>query len=113
MREPQTYLLIVQVHFRHICVNMRQFSKICNGKYTFVANSYTVPFEKDFKIDANGARAFMGHFLCGVETVKRFVNILLHCNVSNLKKISTTPTLYPHGKISAGAPDYFHPFSNL
>jgi len=29
-----------------------------------------------------------GHFLCGVETVKCFVNIRLHCNVSNLKKIS-------------------------
>jgi len=31
MREPQTYLLIVQVHFRLSCVNMRQFSKICDG----------------------------------------------------------------------------------
>ena len=30
----------------------------------------------------------MGHCLCGVETVKRFVNIRLHCNVSNLKKIA-------------------------
>jgi len=49
--------------------------------------------EKDFKIDANGARAFKGFFLkklflCGVETVKRFVNVHLHCNVSNLKNIS-------------------------
>jgi len=35
-------------------------------KYTFVANPYTAPLEKDFKIDANGARASMGHFLwCG------------------------------------------------
>jgi len=32
-----------------------------------VANSYTVALEKDFKIDANGALTFMGHFLCGVE----------------------------------------------
>jgi len=31
MREPQTYLLIVQVHFRLSFVNMRQFSKICKG----------------------------------------------------------------------------------
>jgi len=31
-REPQTYLLIVQVHFRLRCVNMRQFSKLCNGR---------------------------------------------------------------------------------
>ena len=37
----------------------------------------------------------MGHFLCGVETVKRFVNIRLHCNVSNLKKISKMSTLHP------------------
>jgi len=28
-----------------------------------VANSYTVALEKDFKIDANGARTFMGHFV--------------------------------------------------
>jgi len=37
----------------------------------------------------------MGHFLCGVETVKRFVNIRLHCNVSNLKKISKMSTFHP------------------
>jgi len=63
-------------------------------EYTFVANSYTVPLEKDLKIDANGVRAFMGHFLCGVETAKRFVNIRLHCNVSNQKKISKMSTLH-------------------
>jgi len=49
-------------------------------------------------MDANGARAFVGHFLCGVETVKRFVNVRLHCNVSNLKKISKMSTLQPLGK---------------
>jgi len=37
-------------------------------KYICVANLYTVLLQKDFKVDANGARAFMGHFLCGVET---------------------------------------------
>jgi len=47
------------------------------------------------KIDANEARAFVGHFLCGVETVKRFVNVHLHCNVSNLKNISNIMTLPP------------------
>jgi len=50
---------------------MRQFSKNCNGwqkvGYTLVAKSYTAPLEKDFKIDANGAHAFMGHFLCAVD----------------------------------------------
>jgi len=37
----------------------------------------------------------MGYFLCGVETAKRFVNIRLHCNVSNLKKISKMSTFHP------------------
>jgi len=37
----------------------------------------------------------MGHFLSGVETVKRFVNIHLHCNVSNPKNISNMMTLPP------------------
>ena len=31
MREPQTYLMTVQVHFRLSCVNMRHFSKTCNS----------------------------------------------------------------------------------
>ena len=35
----------------------------------------------------------------GVETVKRFVNIYLHCNVSNLKNKSQMSTLFPPGKI--------------
>jgi len=67
-------------------------------KYTFEANPYTAPLEKDFRIEANGARASMGHFLCGVETLKRFVKIYLHCNVSNLKNISKMSTLSPPGK---------------
>jgi len=36
----------------------------------------------------------MEHCLCGVETVKRFVNIRLHCNVSKLKKISKMSTFH-------------------
>ena len=39
-----------------------------NCAHAFVANSCTVALEKDFKIVANGARVFMGHCLCGVET---------------------------------------------
>jgi len=35
----------------------------------------------------------MGHFLCGVERLKRFVNVHLHCIVSNLKRISKISTL--------------------
>jgi len=64
-----------------------------------VANSYTAPLEKYFKLDENGARAFMGHFLCGVETVKSFVNIRLHYNVSNLKRTSSMSTLHPLEKL--------------
>jgi len=75
-----------------------------------VANSYTTPLEKDFKIDANGARAFMGHFLCVVEAVKRFAKVHLHRNVSNLKKISKISTLPQPGKISA---DSYAQFAKL
>jgi len=72
-----------------------------------VANSYAAPLEKDSKIDANGARAFMGHCLCGVETVKRYVNIRLHCSVSNLKKISKMTMLHPLQKFLRMAMDTF------
>ena len=51
----------------------------------------TDPPEKDFKIDANGARAFTGHFPFGVETVRRFVNVRLHCKISNLKNVGVAP----------------------
>jgi len=38
----------------------------------------------------------MGHFVCGAERVKRYVNVHLQCMVSNLKttnKMSTLPSL--------------------
>jgi len=31
-------------------------------------------------MDTNGGCAFMGNFPCGVETLKCFVNVHLHCN---------------------------------
>jgi len=37
----------------------------------------------------------MGHFFCGVERVKRFVNVHLHCIISNLKRISKMSTCPP------------------
>jgi len=37
----------------------------------------------------------MVHFLCGAETVKRFVNVHLHYNIRNLKNISNMMTLPP------------------
>ena len=95
-----------------ICANSAKSVK-GDKKYTFVANSqaYTAPLEKDFKRDANRAHAFIGHFLCGIVTVKRFVTIRLHCNVSNLKMMSKMSTLHTSGKISADAHGYFHPFN--
>ena len=45
----------------------------------------------------------MKHYLCGVEGIKRFLNVHLHCVVSNLKMISKKPTLPPPGKIYADA----------
>jgi len=42
-----------------------------------------------------------GAFLCGVERVKYFVNVYLHCTVSNLKMISKMSTLPPPGRTSA------------
>jgi len=39
------------------------------------------------------------HSLCGIEQVKRFVNVHLHCIVSNLKRISTVLTFLPLEKI--------------
>jgi len=37
----------------------------------------------------------IGHFICVVERVKRFVNVHLHCIASNLKRISKMSTLPP------------------
>jgi len=67
-----------------------------------MADSYTAPLE-DFKKDANGARAPTGHFRCGAERAKRFVNVNLHCNISTLKTISKMSTLPPFWKIYADA----------
>ena len=75
-----------------------------------MANSYTAPLEKDFKIDANGACAYMGHFLCGVKTAKRFVNVHLHCNISYLKKINKLSTLHLPLEEFVDAHGYFQPF---
>jgi len=37
----------------------------------------------------------MGRFLCDVERVKRFMNVHLHCIISNLKIIRKMSTLTP------------------
>jgi len=46
----------------------------------------TLSAQKNFKKDVSGALAFTEHCLC-VKTVKRIVNVRLHCNDSNLKNI--------------------------
>jgi len=95
----------------HLCANSAK--AVTDGrKHNFVANSYTAPFEKDFKIDANGGRAFMGHFLCGVETVKRFERpfpLQRHKSEKDRQNVDVSPP----GKFSANAHGYFHPFSKL
>jgi len=37
----------------------------------------------------------MGHYLWGVQRVNRFVNVHLHCIVSDLKKVSKMSMLHP------------------
>jgi len=39
-----------------------------------------------YQTNENGARAFIGNFLCGLETVKLFVKVHLHYIFRNLKK---------------------------
>ena len=48
----------------------------------------------------------VGDFLCGVERLKRFLNVHLHRIVSNLKRISNISTLPPPGIFSADAHAY-------
>ena len=45
----------------------------------------------------------MANFLLGVERVKRFVNVHLHCIVRNLKKDKWNVDVATPGKISADA----------
>jgi len=45
----------------------------------------------------------MGNFVNGVESVKRFVKVHLHCIVRNLKKDKRNVDVAPPRKISVGA----------
>jgi len=55
-----------------------------------------------------GCCHYMGHFLCGVERIKRFVNNHLHRIFSNLKTINKISALPTPGKIYADAHDGIH-----
>jgi len=57
--------------------------------------------------NANGTRAFIGNFLCGVERVKRFVKVHLCCIVRNLKIDKRNVDVAPPGKISADEHDCY------
>jgi len=48
----------------------------------------------------------IGHLLCGVEMLKRFVNVHLHSIVSNLKRIGKISAFPSSGKISANIHDH-------
>jgi len=50
---------------------------------------------KVFLQHINEVRAFIGKNICGVERVKRFANVHLHCIVSSLKKIGKMLTMPP------------------
>jgi len=52
----------------------------------------------------------MGHFLCGVEGVKRFVNIRLHCNVSQPVKDQQNVDVATPWKILYGRSRLISPF---
>jgi len=49
----------------------------------------------------------LGPFLCGVERVKRFVNIHLYYIVNNLKRMSKMSTLLPPWKNVCGRPCHY------
>jgi len=57
-----------------------------------------------FQNNANGARAFMGNFLYGVERIKRFMKVHLHCIVRNLKKDQRNVDVAPPWKNLCGHP---------
>ena len=75
-------------------------------KYDFCANTNTTPPEYNFLTNANGARAFMMDFLCGVERVMRFVKVHLHYIFRNLKKDKQNIDGAPPREISADAHEH-------
>jgi len=109
MREPQTYLLIFQVHFRLSCVNIRQFCKICNkwqkvhpyGEFVYSSTW------KRFQNSCEWSACFHGAVSLWCRNSKAFVNLHLHCNVSNLKKLSKMSTLHHPRKIYTDSHGYF------
>jgi len=91
------------------CKEVPCFSKICRWPTVKIIAMYLVvaAYEAHFCDFCRN----MGHFLCGVERVKRFVNVHLHCIVSNLEMIGKISTLSPPGKMYADVQDnrYGHP----
>ena len=72
---------------------------VCHVVLYCVKRSIAVPTKRIFRDCCRN----MGHFLSGVERAKRFVNVLSHRTVTNLKKIREMSTL-PPWKILCGSP---------
>jgi len=64
---------------------------VCHVVLYCVKRSIAVPTKRIFRDCCRN----MGHFLSGVERAKRFVNVLSHRTVTNLKKIREMSTLPP------------------
>ena len=95
------WLLVVKILFSH--------SKLRNqpifAKNILENVKFQNPGELDLSLPPSSDAHNMGHYLWGVERVKRFLNVHLHCIVSNLQmtgKMSILPPTRP-GKISADA----------
>jgi len=84
-----------------------------DGKYTFVANSYISPLEKDFKTDANGARAFKGEFSLWCRNTKAFCERPFALQLQQPEKDKQNVHVFPLLENICDAHGYFHPFRNL
>jgi len=103
MREPQTYLLIVQVHFRLICVNMRQFSKRCNG-WQKVHLCGKLVYSFTWKRFHNRCDCFHGAFSLWSRNSKAFYEYPFALQRQQPKKISKRSTFHHSWKNFCGRP---------
>ena len=86
-----------------------QFSESCKGCQNADFRKIRIQLHLNtISKNANGAGAFLGNFLCGGETGKRFVKIHLCCIVRNLKNDKRNVDVAPPapGNISADAHAY-------
>jgi len=77
-------------------------------QWLLIALSHVLLYDVKRNLAANKAHFWeccrnMGHFRCGVERVKRYVNAHLHCIISSLKWGSKMSTLLINGNVSVNA----------